>query len=75
MKNIIYFNKEFTEDDYEIKQLSINIKDEDLDYYLNIINNSYGKYGEVITKDITVVPTDSERITSIEAMLTKIMGV
>jgi hypothetical protein len=57
MKKINYFNREikdgvdFTKDNNEdifvIKPLSIEVEDDDLDHYLDIINKSYGKYGEV----------------------------
>lgn len=57
MKKITYFNKELkenvnitkeiTEEKYEIKQVSIEIDDKDLDYYLDIINKSYGEFGKV----------------------------
>lgn len=85
MKSIAYFNKELkenidfskeiTDDSYEIKQLSIIVKDEDLEYYLNIINNYYIGYGKVAVMDTTVLPSYNERIASIESMLTKLMGV
>lgn len=64
MKKITYFNREikddidvttlengFTDDCYEIKELTIEIADSDLDTYLNIINTSYAKYGEVSVED------------------------
>lgn len=57
MKKIIYYNrelkqssnftKEITEDDYDNKQCTIEVADKDVDYYLDIINKSYGEFGKV----------------------------
>jgi SPX domain protein involved in polyphosphate accumulation len=73
MKNINYFNKklkdnidlskELTQDDYEIKQISIEIEDKDVDYYLDIINKSYGEFGKVTTEEgQTPQPTEIEQL-------------
>ncbi|MFT8350088.1 hypothetical protein [Clostridium saccharoperbutylacetonicum] len=87
MKKISYFNrllkediditKEITDDSYEIKPLTIEIDDSQLDYYLNIINKSYAEFGKVKTEDIKVIasPTIEERLQSLENALSALMGV
>lgn len=55
LKNNIDFSKGLTDDDYEIKQQTIVIENKDLDYYLDIIHNAYGKFGEV---DIDELPDE-----------------
>lgn len=68
---------ELTDNDYEIKELTIEVEDSQLDYYLDIINKSYGKFGVPIVTDVTVAaaPTLEERLASMESMLTILMGV
>lgn len=63
LKNNIDFTKELTEEDYEIKQLSIDVEDKDVDYYLDIINKSYGEFGNVTTEEgQTPQPTEIEQL-------------
>jgi hypothetical protein len=86
MKNIIYYNKELKnnsdfekeliEDNYEIRQLIYKTKDEELDYWLNIIKSSYGIFGDITVEDIkeTITSNNSDRITDIEIALAKVLG-
>jgi hypothetical protein len=91
LKKINYYNKELkdnfeinddsqigiTEDNFEIKSLSIQIEDKDLDYYLNIINNSYSSFGKVTVEDIQeiIIPSESDRIIALENAVNTLMGV
>jgi polyhydroxyalkanoate synthesis regulator phasin len=50
-KELIDYSKELSEDDYEIKQLYVEVEDKELDYYLDIINKSYGEFGKVTTEE------------------------
>lgn len=59
MKRIKYFirfimkdvtiSKEITLDDYAIQPQVIEIDYKDFEYYLDIINKSYGEFGDVVT--------------------------
>lgn len=67
MKKIYYYNRELknninpareiTDDDYEIKKLSIQIDDIDLDHYTNVIQSSYIQFGEMTIEDVLDIPT------------------
>jgi len=87
MKRIKYFikfiredvdiSKEITPDDYAIQPQVIEIDDKDFEYYLDIINKSYGEFGDVVTEDVvlSVITSTEDRLESLESALSVLMGV
>ncbi|NME95372.1 hypothetical protein HF847_05110 [Clostridium cochlearium] len=85
MKKIKYFNKEFisqeelTDEDglktfkpiYELKSLEYQCKDNEFEYWLDVIKKSYGQYGEVTYEDSPDVKTKDELQQEINAKLLK----
>ena len=74
MKKIKYFNKEFIRQEeltgedglktfkpiYELKSLEYQCKDNEFEYWLDVIKKSYGQHGEVTYEDIEDIKTQEE---------------
>jgi len=85
MKKIKYFNKEiigyneksdevgyeYLEPICEVKALEYPCKNEEFDYWLDIIKKSYGEYGEVTYVDIPDIKTQEELQQEINSKLLK----
>ena len=85
MKKIKYFNKEFirreelTDEDglktfkpiYELKSLEYQCKDNEFEYWLDVIKKSYGQHGKVTYEDIEDIKTQEEVQQEINAKLLK----
>lgn len=79
MKKIIYYNRELKQSDseepiYEIVKLSYLTKDEEVDHWLSVIQQSYGEFGEVFVVDTAeqLPPTIEEQLEQIQAGMAKI---
>ncbi len=58
-----YINSEVItpfEFEYEIKQLEYECKDKEFDHWLDVIQRTYGQYGEVTFEDIKDIKTQEE---------------
>ena len=83
MKKIKYFKKEFIRQEeltgedglktfkpiYELKSLEYQCKDNEFEYWLDVIKKSYGQHGTVTYEDIEDIKTQEEVQQEINAKL------
>ena len=71
MKKIKYFNKELKGEELVLTPLEYKCKDEEFEYWLDVIKRNYGQHGKVTYEDIEDVKTQEEVQQEINAKLLK----